>query len=67
MSEGFGGDVAKLGERFMEGVPGFALVAIVLGSVLPFVLPLGVEGAPESNALKLTRQALPSSFLFWLG
>jgi hypothetical protein len=69
MSEGPGGDIAKLGERFMEGVPGFALVAIVLGAVLPFVLPLGAEGPLESGPLKMTRQALPVIILVlaWVG
>jgi hypothetical protein len=69
MSEGPGGDIAKLGERFMEGVHGFALVAIVLGGVLPLVLPLGAEGASETGALKLTRQALPVIVLIlaWVG
>jgi hypothetical protein len=69
MSEGPGGDIAKLGERFMEGVPGFALVAIVLGGVLPLVLPLGTEGASETGTLKLARQALPVIVLIlaWVG
>lgn len=69
MSEGPGGDLAKLGERFMEGVPGFALVTIVLGAVLPFVLQLRAAGPSESVPLKMTRQALPIIVLVlaWIG
>lgn len=69
MGEGFGGNIAKIGERFLEDVPGFALVAIVLGALLPCVFPLGAEGPSESGAVKITRQALPVIVLVlaWVG
>jgi hypothetical protein len=53
----------------MEGVPEFALIAIVVGSVLPLVLPFGTEWPSESEPLKIARQALPVTALVlaWAG
>lgn len=69
MSEGPAGDFAKLGERFLEGVPGFALVATVLGGVIPFLLPFAAEGPSDTGPLSLTKQALPVIILVlaWVG
>jgi hypothetical protein len=68
MSEGAGGTLARLGERFMEGVPGFALVAIVLGSLMPFILPIAPE-SPSKPEAEWTRQTLPviAFVLAWVG
>jgi hypothetical protein len=59
MSENVGGTVAKIGERFMEGVPGFALVALVVGLVLPFALPPSEAPAHPRDAIEVVRQSLP--------
>jgi hypothetical protein len=69
MSEVGGGTLAKLGERFMEGVPGFALVAIVVASLMPFMLPTGPESPSEPRAQWIFRQALPviAFVLAWVG
>ncbi len=43
MSEERGKEVVKLAERFAEGLPGFALVALALGALLPLSIPAGSE------------------------
>jgi hypothetical protein len=58
MSEGPGANLAKLGERFMEGVPGFALVAILLGAVLPVALR-EVSETTQPGTPRIITQTLP--------
>jgi hypothetical protein len=70
MGESIGGSVAKLGERFMEGVPGFALVALVVGIALPFALPASPETPTQPrDALTAVKQSLPVLVVVvaWLG
>src|SRR5215467_11266195 len=69
MAEGPGGGAAKLGERFMEGVPGFAVVAIIVGALLPIILAAGAETAPEAGAHGIVKEVIPviALVLAWAG
>jgi hypothetical protein len=70
MSEGVGADFVKIGERFLEGVPGFALVAIGVGIALPFALPAKPETSTEpEGAFTIARQLLPviAFVIAWTG
>jgi len=48
MAEGIGGGIAKTMERFAEGLPGFALVATVVGMALPLVVTQAPAEVRES-------------------
>jgi hypothetical protein len=57
MTKEFSANIAALGGRFMDGVPGFALVVIFVGMTLPLAIPTPAPTSDSSGGS--TSQTLP--------